>query len=230
MQSFILLHGAIGASDQLLPLETLLKEKGWNAFTFNFSGHGQTPFDPNGFNIPVFANELKEFISKNNLTKPNVFGYSMGGYVALYLASQYPELLGEIVTLGTKFAWTPEIAAKEIKMLNASTITEKVPKYAEALQKRHGTSWQELLNKTALMMIELGNNNVLASKELSKIKNKVLIGLADNDNMVSVAETDAVFDQLQSAQRFTLPNTKHPIESVNINELATILVDFYSSL
>lgn len=228
MKPIILLHGAIGAADQLEPLAKELSANGCQTYSLNFSGHGQIPFQ-NKFGIQQFADELLEFIVKNHLIRPTVFGYSMGGYVALYLTSQKPGMLGDIITLGTKFDWSPEIAAKEIKMLDAKTISEKVPKFAEALQKRHGENWQLLLQKTVGMMIELGNKNSLDPCTFSKIKNKVLIGLADNDIMVSVAETNNAASKIVTATRYTLQNTKHPIETVNVNELSKIISEFITS-
>lgn len=225
MKPIILLHGAIGAADQLEPLAKELSANGYKTYTLNFSGHGQTPFQTN-FSIQQFADELLEFVVKTHLIRPTVFGYSMGGYVALYLASQKPGMLGDIITLGTKFEWSPEIAAKEIKMLDAKTITEKVPKFAEALQKRHGSNWQLLLQKTADMMIDLGNNNLLNDTTFSQVKNKVLIGLADGDTMVGVEETDNAASKIIASKRYTLANTKHPIETVNVNELSKIISEF----
>ena len=215
MKNIILLHGAVGAKDQLEPLAVELKQHGYNVYTLSFSGHGQTPFQTH-FGIEQFALELEEFIKENKLDKPTVFGYSMGGYVALYLAKQQPNLLGNIITLGTKFEWSPEIAKKEVKMLDSKTIIEKVPKFAEALQKRHGQDWELLLQKTAEMMLSLGNKNALSLNDFASIENKVLIGLADKDNMVSLEETTAVYKQLKNGAMYMLPNTKHPIESVNL--------------
>ena len=132
MKTLILLHGAIGAEDQLVKLVQVLKEQnGINALTFSFSGHGNTPFQSE-FGIEQFAIELENFIKRNNLQNPDVFGYSMGGYVALFLAKRTPGLLGNIITLGTKFNWNPDIAAKEINMLDPQMISQKVPKFAEA--------------------------------------------------------------------------------------------------
>lgn len=224
MKSIILLHGAIGAAGQLESLSKELSAKGYRTYSLNFSGHGQTPFQ-NQFGISQFAEELKLFIEKNNLVKPNIFGYSMGGYVALYLASHYQNLIGKIITLGTKFAWSPEIAAQEIKMLDAKTILEKVPKFAETLQKRHGENWQVVLQKTAGMMNELGKNNLLSNMTFAQIKNKVAIGLAENDNMVSIEETDNAANKIAGSFRFNLQNTKHPIESVNVLTFANQLAE-----
>lgn len=225
MKPVILLHGAIGAKDQLEPLAKELSALGYQTYSLNFSGHGQTPFQTN-FGIQQFADELLEFIVKTHLIRPVVFGYSMGGYVALYLASQKPGLFSDIITLGTKFDWSPEIAAKEIKMLDAKTISEKVPKFAAALETRHGKDWQLLLQKTIDMMIELGNNNLLNPTTFSQVKNKVLIGLADTDTMVGVEETDNAASKIFGAKRYTLQNTKHPIETVNVTELTKIISEF----
>lgn len=225
MKNIILLHGAIGAKDQLEPLAIELKQQGYNVFTLSFSGHGQTPFATN-FGIEQFALELEQFIKENNLDKPTLFGYSMGGYVALYLAKQQPNLLGNIITLGTKLEWSPEIAKKEVKMLDSKTIIEKVPKFAEALQKRHGQDWELLLQKTAEMMLNLGSRNALSLDDFAAIENKVLIGLADKDNMVSLEETTAVYKQLKNGAMYMLPNTKHPIETVNLRTLSGIISEF----
>ena len=167
MNSIILLHGAIGAKDQLEPLAKELKQVGLDAHTFNFSGHGTSPFQ-NEFSIKQFASELETVIQQQNLIKPIIFGYSMGGYVALYLAKHKPDLLGNIITLGTKFEWTPEIAQREIKMLDVKTIIDKVPKFAEALKIRHGNNWELLLQKTAMMMVDLGNANALSVEDISR--------------------------------------------------------------
>jgi esterase/lipase len=225
MKNIILLHGAIGAKDQLEPLAIELKQQGYNVFTLSFSGHGQTPFQTH-FGIEQFALELEQFITVNHLQQPTVFGYSMGGYVALYLAKQQPTLLGNIITLGTKFEWSPEISAKETKMLDSKTIIEKVPKFAEALQKRHGQDWELLLQKTAEMMLSLGNKNALSLNDFTSIENKVLIGLADKDNMVTLEETTAVYKQLKNGAMYMLPNIKHPIETVNVGLLGRIIEGF----
>lgn len=222
MKHIVLLHGAIGATDQLEPLATALEQKQFRVHRFSFSGHGNVPFR-NQFGIGQFAAELEEFMQEHSLEKPAIFGYSMGGYVALYVAKTKPALLGSIITLGTKFAWSPEIAAKEINMLDANTILEKVPKFAEALKARHGAGWQTLLQKTAEMMTTLGREPALKEEDFPVIEPNVLMGLADHDTMVSLDETLHVFKALKQADLYMLPRTKHPIETVSAPLLAEII-------
>lgn len=225
MKSIILLHGAIGAKDQLEPLSLALEQQGLTTYSMSFSGHGRQPFNSE-FSISAFANELHSFITEHQLLKPMIFGYSMGGYVALYLALKQPDLIGHIITLGTKFQWTPEIAEKETAMLNPETIIAKVPKFAEALKERHGNGWEILLAKTAEMMRELGNTNILTPEISSGIENKVMLGLADKDTMVSLDETTAIYRQLKNGSMYMLPHTKHPIETINVNLLAELIAGF----
>jgi pimeloyl-ACP methyl ester carboxylesterase len=223
VKTIILLHGALGAQDQLEPLKQELSKLNYQVHLFTFSGHGKVLFQ-NDFNVHRFAAELELFIRNNHLEKPNVFGYSMGGYVALYLSSQSKELIGNIVTLGTKFKWTEEIAENEIKQLDADVIREKVPKFAAALEKRHG-NWELLLKRTSDMMIALGDNNIIEDN-FKNITNKVLIGLADSDSMVGIEETDHAADRIQNSKRYTVANAKHPIETVDPKVLADIIHQF----
>ena len=225
MLNIILLHGATGAADQMEPLKKELAALGYKTYSFNFSGHGPTPY-AESFGIKQFSVELENFIAENNLVKPDIFGYSMGGYVALYLASRKPDRIGKIITLGTKFFWDPVIAQGEAKMLDTKVISEKLPKFAASLKQRHGDNWELLLKKTAAMMTDLGNENLLNEEALSKIDNKVFIGLADADTMVNAEETDFAASRIKNSERYALVNTKHPIESVNVKELSRILNDF----
>lgn len=225
MKNIILLHGAIGAKDQLEVLSGELTRQGFKVHTLNFSGHGQMPFQKK-FGIAQFASELELFIKENHLEKPPVFGYSMGGYVALYLARHQPSLLGNIITLGTKFEWSPEIARKETGMLDSKTIIQKVPKFADALKSRHGEDWESLMHMTSEMMVALGHKNCLSLEDIAAIENKVLIGLADKDTMVSLRETVDVYKQLKNGSMYMLPGTKHPVETVNAGLLAKIIAEF----
>lgn len=144
----------------------------------------------------------------------------------MYLAKKQPELLGKIITLGTKLKWTKEISEKEILNLNPETIRQKVPKFAEVLLKMHGNQWENLLLKTAELMIGLGEKNRLTLNEYKQINNKVLLILAEHDKMVSVEETIQVCEQLPYADFFKLLNSSHPIETADLKLLIKIICDF----
>ena len=226
MENILLLHGAIGAKDQLQPLSSALSSN-YKIHALNFSGHGGTPFSEKRFSIPVFADEVINYIQENELEPLNIFGYSMGGYVAMHLAKHHPQSVNKIVTLATKFYWDEEIAAKEIKMLDADTLLQKVRAFAEQLKKRHEPNdWKIVLEKTRDMLIGLGKQNALNLEDYKTISKPALLLLGEKDKMVSVDETGAVATALVNGKFQSLPATPHPVEQVDKDMLAGIISDF----
>ncbi|HXH18087.1 MAG TPA: alpha/beta fold hydrolase [Chitinophagales bacterium] len=226
MKDIILLHGAIGSKEQLEPLRKLLSKKGFKAYSMNFFGHGGEPFSKEGFGIKVFCWQLQNFIRENKLQKPMVFGYSMGGYVALRLACKFPNALGDIVTLGTKFDWTPQSAKQEIEKLNPKKIEEKNPAFAASLKKLHAPAdWKELLSKTCDMLKSLGKEPLLTEKEFAEIENNVTICLGDRDTMVTREESEKAAEALPNGKFEMLKNTPHPIEKADAGKLAECIAN-----
>jgi len=229
MKRILLLHGAIGAQEQLEPLKIELSGK-YEVHTFNFSGHGGSEIPHEPFSIEMFAGDIIDHVNSNDLAGIDIFGYSMGGYAALYAALKNPGKIGRIFTLATKFDWSIEIAEREVKMLDAEKIKQKVPKFAEELSARHGADkWVTVLEKTAGMMTALGTNNLLTAETLAEIQNEVLVGIGDSDKMVTLEETIAAYKALPKAKLLVMPGTPHPIEQVDVARLVSEVERFFGS-
>lgn len=221
MTSLILLHSAIGAATQLAPLAAQLQDT-CEVHTFNFYGHGGEPSGNKDFSIKGFAEQLATFINDlSNSNRVNIFGYSMGGYAAMYMARHMNINIGKIITLGTKFHWDEATAAKECKMLQPDIIEQKVAAFAQQLnQRHHPQSWKQVLNQTAEMLQQMGKENPLAITDYKHIQTPSLIMLGDKDKMVTRDETINVYEQLPNAQLAILPGTPHPIEQTNPSIIA----------
>lgn len=213
--TLLLLHGALGASQQFDAVMAELQQQ-YTLHHFNFYGHGRTPNPFSGISITAFTKQLLDYIHANKLAPATVFGYSMGGYVALAAALQQPNAFRKVLTLATKFNWTPESAAREAKMLDVKVLQEKVPAYAEQLKTLHGADkWEALLTDTAALMQDLGNNPPLTIEALKNITIPVRVMVGELDAMVSKEETNAVFKSLPRGAMAILPGVKHPLEKVD---------------
>lgn len=225
MKNLLILHGAIGSKEQFGLLKKQLENQ-YHIHVINFSGHGGEAFKTS-FNIAQFADDVLAYLNQQHISSVDVFGYSMGGYVALYLAKNAPDRINKIITLGTKFSWTLEIAQQEVRMLDAEKIEEKIPAFAELLKLRHAPNdWKEVLAKTAEMMLEMAQKNPLTITDFKTIQHQVKIGLADQDEMVTLEETTIVVETIPHAQFYRLENSKHPIEKVNLQQLTQEIVEF----
>ena len=202
----------------------------------DFEGHGIHEIQ-RSFRIEHFAENLFAFITKHNLAPANIFGYSMGGFVALYAAMNQPDLINRIFTFATKLDWNPESAVSEAKMLNAEMIEQKFPDYAESLKQRHSADWKKVLQYTSEMMLHLGNRHPLLTKpalslsnvSFNELNHHVRFSVGDKDKMVSIEETTTWYRKLKHAELQVFPHTQHPIERVDINMLATAIKNFFYS-
>ena len=220
----LLLHGALGSKEQLLSLQEIISIKR-EVFTTDFEGHGSARSDKD-FSIELFSGNVVQLLKDYNNSKVDIFGYSMGGFVALNVAHKYPTLVNRIITLGTKFEWTPNFAEKEVKMLNPEQIEIKVPNFANRLEQLHGENWKNVVSKTALMMKKLGDSPDLGQRDFQHIRNTVLICLGEFDKMATIEESKCVASWLPSGSFQSIPDFEHPIEAVSQDRLASIINDF----
>lgn len=222
----LLLHGALGSKDQFTSISEKLTPE-FEIFDLNFSGHGSNPVEVD-FSIDQFVQEVMFFLELHNLSSIHIFGYSMGGYVALKLAQLHHDRVDKIMTLATKFEWTKESADKEIKMLSPDLIEEKIPRFAEELKMRHlPNDWKLMMRKTSKMMAGLGNGEAMQPWEFASIKNHSLIAVGQEDKMVSIKESQAIADLLQDAALMVIPGFKHPIETMDVDTLSSIIINFF---
>ncbi len=228
MKNLLLLHGALSTQKQFDHFKPLL-ENDYHIHALTFRGHGDNNTLLSGNFFEDYAEDILHYLLQNQLTKVSFFGYSMGGYAALYFANKYPEMVENIMTLNTKFDWNKEQVGKETALLNANKIEEKVPAYAQSLMLLHGeNNWKNVLANTKTMMEQLAENPLLNAALLTNIKQPVLIGVGDRDNTATVAENLQVQQQLPNAGLLVLPNTPHPFDKVNIDTLALFCINFFN--
>jgi pimeloyl-ACP methyl ester carboxylesterase len=220
----LLLHGALGSKNQFQSIQNSLEEK-VDVYSLNFEGHGGTgQLLP--YSMDSFSKNVIDFLEEHSLEKVNIFGYSMGGYVALNCALKIPERIEQIITLGTKFDWSLEAAEKEVRMLDPEKIEEKVPQFAEKLRKVHQPhDWKAVVTNTAEMMMNLALGEKLTDADLKKIDIPVTIGIGTMDNIVTLEESEHASELLLHANLVKLSDVQHPIEKVQ----SPVLVEFISS-
>jgi pimeloyl-ACP methyl ester carboxylesterase len=227
VRKLLLLHGALGCENQLDLLSEALQHEGLSVLTMNFSGHGGKPFIEN-FGIETFSAEVIRFMDGHNISVADVFGYSMGGYVALWCALNNPARFGTIATLGTKFDWTIESAERETRKMIPEKILEKVPAFARLLESRHKPNdWKLLMQATSLMMTELGHRPMLTIENVSAIRSEVHIVLGDRDDMADRKFSQSISTAIPRGSFTVLPDIPHAIEKVSLTTLMPVLQEIF---
>ena len=228
MESILFLPGALAGKTQVEALRSKLGEQ-YQAYALSFPGHEKESMDERAFNIEGLADYVLHWMDENNIVAAHIFGYSMGGYIALWLARFFPKRVKCIMTVGTKFHWDKEQALKEVKMLDPDKIEAKVPAFAETLRRKHGeNSWRQVLQNTAHLMTALGQYHLL-EEDFRLVDTPVLLCRGENDTMVSEAETLSVASFLKYGNICFFSSRGHAFEDYTTLEISDKLIHFLKS-
>ncbi len=227
----ILLHGALGTRAQLAPLASAIAPAtaGRAVQLPEFEGHGATPpaGDPWRIRIESLGRQLVDALDAQDIATVRLLGYSMGGYVALWMARHHPGRVERMMTLGTKLRWHPAQARREAAMLDVATMRAKVPSFAQRLEALHtAAGWEALVAATGEMMTWMGDHAPLAEADYRAIPHPVRVMVGDRDTTVSVEESAEVRSWLPGAELEVLPRTPHPFERAPLDRVASSVREF----
>jgi pimeloyl-ACP methyl ester carboxylesterase len=104
----VLVHGLADRDESWAPMLKRLKRAGFHVYAPDLLGYGRSP-KPAGSDYSIATQEqlVSDFIQAIGLQKPDVGGWSMGGWVVLKLAIDHPEMVDRVVvydSAGLRFA------------------------------------------------------------------------------------------------------------------------------
>ena len=118
----ILLHGGLMSGETFEPILPSLSER-HEVITVDLQGHGRTADIDRPIDIRLMADDIAALIDHLGLEKPDLVGHSLGGGVAFFTASKYPEKVGRLVVAGAHInsdAMPAEMRAQQAQVNSAS--------------------------------------------------------------------------------------------------------------
>ena len=229
MESLILLHGALGTSKQFDFILPQLNDY-FDVHRLNFEGHGEAGPTDSPFRVSHFVENVLGYMDEHGIGQANIFGYSMGGYVALVLAKDHPERVNAVATLGTILHWNKEIAERESKYLHPGKMVEKVPHFIEKLKERHLSGWERVVNSTRDMLGYLGEHPSIEADDWKKIDCPIRFHIGDSDTTAGLDQTVAAYRKTDNSELMVLPKTGHPINEVDKDLVVYSLKQFFTNI
>ena len=101
---FVILHGFLGMGDNWKTHGRLFSEQGFEVHLVDQRNHGRS-FKSNEFDYELLAEDLFDYCLHKDLENIILLGHSMGGKVAMLLATTYPELVLKLIVadIGPKY-------------------------------------------------------------------------------------------------------------------------------
>ena len=98
-QTILFIHG-LGSSTLDWEHQVEFFSKNYKTITVDLRGHGRTGSVEGAYNIHLFAKDVAEIL-KNEIHPVHIIGISMGGMVALQLATDIPERIKSLVIINS---------------------------------------------------------------------------------------------------------------------------------
>lgn len=95
----LLLHGWGCSTKTMEPLLNFLSN-GYKAVSIDFPGHGETDEPPEPWSVTEYAHLTRKLIETLGIAPCHVIAHSFGCRVAIYMASEWPELFGKLLLTG----------------------------------------------------------------------------------------------------------------------------------
>jgi pimeloyl-ACP methyl ester carboxylesterase len=118
----ILLHGGLMSGEMFGPVIPLLAER-HQVIAVDLQGHGRTADIDRPLDVRLMADDIAALIDHLGLGRPDLVGYSLGGWVALHTAAKYPSKVGRLVVASANIrpaAIYPEMRAQQAQVSAAA--------------------------------------------------------------------------------------------------------------
>jgi len=114
----ILLHGGLASGETFGPTLAALAER-HQVIVVDLQGHGRTADIDRPLDVRLMADDIAALIDHLGLERPDLVGYSFGGWVALHTAARHPAKVGRLVAASANLrpdAIYPEMRAQQAQV------------------------------------------------------------------------------------------------------------------
>ncbi len=151
-----------------------------------------------------------------------LFGFSMGGGVALAAASHLGARVERLAVHGINVRWTA--AEVEAMVGPMRDIAGAFPFWATRLQETHGDRWPRLAEQVMAFTARLPDEH-MTPDALAAISAPTLVSHGDADRFFSLDHPLALRREIPDARLWVIPGLDHPIQGVDAEAFARTIGD-----
>lgn len=217
----IVLHGALGST--ALETDRLIRhwEKYFRVFALDFMGHGaSSAFEKTPPTWNDFTANVEALIDHVQLADAALFGFSMGGGVALEVARRHPNAISRLAVHGVNVRWSESEVAPMTSPMHLDDLEGTF--WARRLAETHGQDrWRSLVRRMIAFTERLPqSSNQMTEIAMSEIKQPTLVSIGDRDRYFDVRHAVHLWRHLPNAHLWVIPGLDHPIQHVDTEAFA----------
>jgi pimeloyl-ACP methyl ester carboxylesterase len=222
----VLLHGGLATIDttfgEILPA---LARSG-RVIAIEQQGHGHTGDIDRAMTVQQMVDDTAALLHQLKIEDADVFGYSLGGMIALGLAIQHPELVRKVAVICAPYSFDGFLP--EVQGAIRSSGPEGVPKgLYEAYERsaQEPKQWPVVVAKVHDLLV---NFSGWTTEELKSIHVPVMIVAGDHD-AVRLDHITQMFRLIPNSKLAIFPDSGHDLLEKHADWVLMMTVPFFSA-
>lgn len=237
----IFIHGfPFDKSTWSLQLELL--KSNYRVIAYDIRGHGGSTGGDSDLSIDLFVEDLLSFMDSLQIHKAILCGLSLGGYIALQAARQYPERFNGMVLCSTQCPAdsekTKQVRAKKAEIVSTKGIEAYTDESIKSLfapvsytaRKEEVRAVRTIIQRNTPEFICKGLAALAERKEtcsgLSSVNMPVLILVGKEDKITPPSEAEYLHYNIRGSQMKVIPYAGHLANLENTHEFNDSLKKF----
>ena len=238
----VIIHGFLGMSDNWKTLGTQFANEGYQVHALDLRNHGKS-FHTDDFSYDVMAADVIQYCVHHQLKDIVIVGHSMGGKVAMLLATTNPELVSKLIVadIGPKY-YAPHHQTI-LAALNAVDFSKK-PSRAEVEEivsgyiKDFGTRqfllknlyWETSEQLAFRFNLKVFNEKIETVGTALPFENTfskdTLFLIGDKSDYILDSDFETIYHHFPSASIKTIKNAGHWLHAENPKDFLSTVLDF----
>jgi pimeloyl-ACP methyl ester carboxylesterase len=213
----LLIHGLGARGEDWGPLMTGLAAKGFHVYAPDLLGYGRSPRPDVSYSISLEEAAVVAFMQALHLPRADVGGWSMGGWVAMKLTLDHPELVNRLVvydsagvyfnSVETAEVFTPSDVAGVRKLMALLSPTPRpLPEFIarDAVRKLQENAW--VIKRSVAAM--LGGRDLLDFR-LQGISRPTLVVWGGHDDLIPVEAGERIHKGISGSSMVVVEGCGH---------------------
>lgn len=205
----LMIHGGLGCMYDLMPLLDYVPED-YKVILVDLRGHGQSTLGEVALSYERYQRDVEQLLRSLNISTYSVFGFSDGGTVAYRLAASQPELVEQIVTLGSHWRLPQNDSSEAILgSVSEKMWREQFPKDVARYEEINPSpDFSVLIEKVKAVWLDKTPTGY-PSESIQRIGCPSLVIRGNNDFLLSANEALLAVNQLPDAEFMNVPFSAH---------------------
>ena len=196
----LLVHGFTATTAEVRLLGKYLHERGYTVSVPLLPGHQTTPHDMNRKRWQEWVDAVRDAYRELAAHCPRVFvcGESMGGLLALHLASEHPEIVGMVVYSPALFVANHSSTMRLARLLHRFVPYINKPAREPSAADAH---WKGYAVNPVPALVQMGKLQNEVHKELAAIHQPILVIQGRLDKTIDLRSGEIIMQNVSSAKK-----------------------------